>query len=135
MDPLGIGTKTRTLPWADCTPTQHLACTSGRPGALKPTLLKVHGPLKGPLECAILVFTDAVVTQELTDCSPWPSHGSDPLHGLSHLNPMVLSPLYGGGKGATDRLRNLPWVTPEPGVTPGQSDMEVIHLLLLVCVC
>ena len=77
-----------------------------------------------------------MVTQALTACLPWPSQGSDPLRGLSHLNPVVLSPLYGGGKGATDRLRHLPWVTPEPGVAPGPSDMEVIHLLLVrVCVC
>ena len=67
-------------------------------------------------------------------CSPWPSHGSDPLRGLSPVNPMVLSPFCGGGKGATDRLRNLPRVTPQPDVAPGQSDSEVIHLLLLVCV-
>lgn len=56
MDPLGNGIKTRALPWADCTPTQHLARTSGRPGALKPTLLQVHGPLEGPLERVTLVF-------------------------------------------------------------------------------
>ena len=75
------------------------------------------------------------MTQALTACLPWPSQGSDPLRALSHLNPVVLPPLYGGGKGATDRLRHLPWVTPEPGVAPGPSDMEVIHLLLVrVCV-